>query len=209
VYIFTGEGKMYGQTKIHGKTKKYGNAKKNEGVKNRFLKERRLTGRKLAAVILALITVISLAGCGKGSRGKDLQDSASTQSAENGNSSSFRQESPGPLSGDQISENPNREDSDNEYLRPEPGCSFWTLTFEIENLGEEDSQISVSDFCCYADGQSCSRRLFRDDYLSADIAGGRKAKGTVTFEVPDEAQVVEAEYKTGRRADARVVFTMR
>ena len=102
-----------------------------------------------------------------------------------------------------------KDDSDNEFLCPEEGCSFWTLTFEIENLREEDSQISVSDFYCYADGQSCSRRLFRDDYLSADIPGGRKAKGTVTFEVPDDAQTVEAEYKTGRRADARVVFTIR
>lgn len=102
-----------------------------------------------------------------------------------------------------------KDDSDNEFLCPEQGCSFWTLTFEIENLREEDSQISVSDFYCYADGQSCSRSLFRDDYLSADIPGGRKAKGTVTFEVPDDAQTVEAEYKTGRRTDARVVFTIR
>lgn len=102
-----------------------------------------------------------------------------------------------------------KDDSDNDFLHPEQGNSFWTLTFEIENLREEDSQISVSDFFCYADGQSCSRRLFRDDYLSADIAGGRKAKGTVSFEVPDTAQTVEAEYKTGHHADARVIFTMR
>lgn len=101
------------------------------------------------------------------------------------------------------------DDRDNENVHPAKGCTYWTLTFEFENLQDEDRQISVHDFSCYADGRSCSRTLFRDDYLSADIPGGRKAKGTVTFEVPDDATTVEVEYDTGRRSDAPVVFTVR
>lgn len=101
------------------------------------------------------------------------------------------------------------DDSDNENVHPAEGCTYWTLTFEFENLQKDDRQISVHDFSCYADGRSCARTLFRDDYLSADVPGGRKAKGTVTFEVPDDAQTVEVEYDTGRRSDAHVVFTVR
>lgn len=101
------------------------------------------------------------------------------------------------------------DDRDNENVHPAEGCTYWTLTFEFENLEKEDRQISVHDFSCYADGKSCVRTLFRDDYLSADVPGGRKAKGTVTFEVPDDAQTVEVEYDTGRRTAAPVVFTVR
>ena len=101
------------------------------------------------------------------------------------------------------------DDSDNENVHPAEGCTYWTLTFEFENLQDEERQVSVHDFSCYADERSCSRTLFRDDYLSADVPGGRKAKGTVTFEVPDDAHTVEVEYDTGRRSDAPVVFTLR
>ena len=102
-----------------------------------------------------------------------------------------------------------KDDRDNENVHPEEGCTYYTLTFEFENLQAGDRQISVHDFSCFADGKSCGRTLFRDDYLSADVPGGRKAKGTVTFEVPDDAQTVEVEYDTGNRSDAHVIFTVR
>ena len=62
---------------------------------------------------------------------------------------------------------------------------------------------------CTADYDTLWKRLFRDDYLSASVSGGRKARGTVTFEIPDDAQIVEVEYDTGNRADQRVIFTVR
>ena len=102
-----------------------------------------------------------------------------------------------------------KDDSDNEFIRPAEGCSFWTLTFEFENLEKEERQVSIHDFSCYADGISCSRNLFRDDYISETIPGGRKARGTVTFEVPDQAATVEVEYASGNRGEPNVVFTAR
>lgn len=102
-----------------------------------------------------------------------------------------------------------KDDSDNEFIRPAEGCSFWTLTFEFENLEKEERQVNIHDFSCYADGISCSRNLFRDDYISETIPGGRKARGTVTFEVPDQAATVEVEYASGNRGEPHVVFTAR
>ena len=48
--------------------------------------------------------------------------------------------------------------------------------------------------------------IFRDDHLSATISAGRKVKGTVTFEVPVDATVVEVEYLTNFWTSNRVVF---
>lgn len=104
------------------------------------------------------------------------------------------------------------DDSDNEFIRPADGCSYYTLFFEIENLegaGGEDQETGIYDFHCYADGADCSSSLFRDDYLSAAISPGRRAKGTVTFEVPDTARTVEVEYRPGFGKVRCVVFTVR
>ena len=64
------------------------------------------------------------------------------------------------------------------------------------------------DFDCYADGIDCQASYFRDDNISATLSAGRKAKGTVTFEVPDDAQVVEVEYVSNIWTSDRVVFSV-
>lgn len=102
-----------------------------------------------------------------------------------------------------------KDDSGSEFFRPASGCSFYTLTFEFENTGTADRNVSIYDFHCYADGTGCTTSWHRDDYLSADISGGRKAKGTVTFEIPDDAQTVEAEYDANYWTNDRIVFTVR
>ena len=66
--------------------------------------------------------------------------------------------------------------------------------------------ISYFDFDCYADGRSCEASYYRDDAISVTLSAGRKAKGTVTFEVPEDATVVEVEYLTNYWTSNRVVF---
>lgn len=102
-----------------------------------------------------------------------------------------------------------KDTSDNTFVQPAAGCSFHTLTVSFENLQTEDLELSFYDFTCYADGQACRSVYFRDDALSATVPSGRRAKGTVTFEVPDNAQTVEAEYRTGITVKTRVLFKVR
>lgn len=99
--------------------------------------------------------------------------------------------------------------SENMFVEPKPGYSFITCEFEFENTGESDESISSYSFDCYADGMSCNQTFIREDDLSATISKGRKAKGTVTFEIPDDATVVELEYNTNIWTSDRVVFTIR
>lgn len=93
-----------------------------------------------------------------------------------------------------------------EYYEPRDGYHYITCTFEFENAGDSDEYISFYDFDCYADGISCSASYFRDDSLSATISNGHKTQGTVTFEVPDDAAVVEVEYLTNYWTSNRIIF---
>lgn len=101
-----------------------------------------------------------------------------------------------------------RDESDNMFIEPKDGYHFVTCEFEFENVSDSDESVSMYDFDCYADGIDCQASYFRDDNISATLSAGRKAKGTVTFEVPDDAQVVEVEYVSNIWTSDRVVFSV-
>ena len=98
--------------------------------------------------------------------------------------------------------------SDNMFVQPKDGYKFVSCEFEFENVGESDEFISSYDFDCYADGFSCDSTFIRDDNLSATLSAGRKVKGTVTFEIPVDAAIVEVEYLSNYWTSNRVVFTV-
>lgn len=98
--------------------------------------------------------------------------------------------------------------SDNMFVVPADGYHFVSCEFEFENVGSSDEYISSFSFDCYADGINCKATYIRDDDLSATLSAGRKTKGTVTFEVPNDAQVVEVEYLSNYWTSNRVVFTV-
>lgn len=100
-----------------------------------------------------------------------------------------------------------KDDSDNSFIQPKEGYHYVTCEFEFENVSSSDQTVSSFSFDCYADGVNCESAYFRDDALSATMSAGRKAKGTVTFEVPDDAQVVEVEYLSNFWTSNRVVFS--
>ncbi len=101
-----------------------------------------------------------------------------------------------------------RDDSDNMFIQPKEGYHYVTCEFEFENLASSDKTASYFSFDCFADGVACDSTYFRDDALSATISSGRKAKGTVTFEVPDNATTVEVEYLDNVWTSDRVVFAV-
>ncbi len=98
--------------------------------------------------------------------------------------------------------------SNSQFLQPKEGCRYITCEFEFENLGNSDQSVSYFSFDCYADGISCDSSYFRDDALSATLSAGRKAKGTVTFEVPVDATQIELEYLSNAWTSNRLVFSV-
>lgn len=99
-------------------------------------------------------------------------------------------------------------ESDNMFVVPADGHRFVSCGFEFENVGTSDEYVSSLDFDCYADGLACSATYIRDDDLSATLSAGRKTTGTVTFEVPVDAEVIEVEYLSNYWTSNRVVFAV-
>lgn len=101
-------------------------------------------------------------------------------------------------------------ESGNQFIQPKEGCKYVSCSFEFENTSDSDKTVSSFSFKCYADGKACESAYLRDDDLSAvTLSPGRKASGTVTFEVPMDAATVEAEYETDAWTSEHIVFTIR
>lgn len=96
--------------------------------------------------------------------------------------------------------------SDNMFLVPAEGMKYVYIELEVENLSDSDQFISFYSFNCYADGVSCNGFYGMDDALSAELSAGRKAKGTIAFEVPVDAQVVEFEFEDNLWTESKIIF---
>ena len=99
--------------------------------------------------------------------------------------------------------------SDNMFVQPRDGYGYLSVELEFENTSSSDRSVSSLSFDCYADGVACDQIYSRDNDLSATISAGRKTKGTVTFEVPNDAEVVEVEYEDNVWTSNRIVFSAR
>ena len=100
-------------------------------------------------------------------------------------------------------------EEENQFLQPEEGNKYIFLRLAFENNGTSDRTASALSFDCYADGAACEQSYVRDDTLSATLSPGRKVRGSVTFEVPLEAETVEVEYLAGFWTSSRLVFDAR
>ncbi len=96
--------------------------------------------------------------------------------------------------------------SDNMFIQPAEGNKFIYIELEFENISDSDRSISFYSFECYADGANCAACYMMDDALSATLSAGRKAKGTVAFEVPKNASVIEIEYEDNFWTDSKIIF---
>ena len=101
-------------------------------------------------------------------------------------------------------------ESDNMFIKPADGYEFIYIELEFENTDKSDHSVNSLYFHCYADGKLCdSTTGGRDDNLSATLSQGRKAKGTVCFEVPKNAQTIEIEFDEALISGKAIVFSFK
>lgn len=96
--------------------------------------------------------------------------------------------------------------SDNMFIQPSDGNKYVYIQLEVENLSDSDQMISYMSFECYADGVACDAFYGMEDALSATLSAGRKAKGTIAYEVPAEAQIIEFEFEDNIWTDSKIIF---
>lgn len=96
-----------------------------------------------------------------------------------------------------------------DFASVEDGCKILKANFEFENVGDYSAYISSYDFTCYADKFSCdSFNSVEDGYFSESIATGKKAAGSIYFEVPTDAETIEIEYDDSTYSDGKIIFNI-
>lgn len=97
-----------------------------------------------------------------------------------------------------------------EYAKVKTGYKIIRAEFEFENVGTSNQYISSYDFDCYADGYNCdSFWSVEDSSFSTTLSTGKKAKGVVYFEVPENSESISLEYDVDTWNDETVEFVVK
>lgn len=97
--------------------------------------------------------------------------------------------------------------SDNEFMQPEEGYTYWRTEFEIENISDTDQAISsMMSWECYADDYSMEQSWVGDDVIDATLSPGKKVKGAMYFIVPVDAEEIIVEFETNFWSETKVIF---
>lgn len=97
-----------------------------------------------------------------------------------------------------------------EYATVKDGCKVIKAEFEFENLGSSDFLATSFNFDCYADGYDCEKFISIDDAtFSSNLSTGKKAKGAVYYQVPENAENITLEYETSLWTNNKVVFIVK
>lgn len=98
---------------------------------------------------------------------------------------------------------------DNMYVKAGEGNKLVCFDFEFENIGSSDASVGFFDFDCYADGYEAKVSMCTADNAMSSIttiSPGRKTRGIVVFEVPQNAETIEVEYKTNYWTQDKAIF---
>ena len=98
----------------------------------------------------------------------------------------------------------------NRYATIKDGYKIVKADFEFENLGSSDKYVSSFEFDCFADGYDCEKFYYVDDSsFSSTLSSGKKSKGSVYFEVPEESNSITLEYSLNSLLSSRVEFIVK
>lgn len=97
---------------------------------------------------------------------------------------------------------------DSRFAHSKSGNKIVRLEFEYENIGKVDSSISFYSFTGYADGYKVDPWYYADDDISGTISTGKKIKGSVYFEVPENAKEITVEYDMSFWSSKKAVFVV-
>lgn len=97
---------------------------------------------------------------------------------------------------------------ENEFMQPKEGFEYWKFDFEFENISDSDQAVSsMMDWECYADNSKADQSWIGDENgLDATLSSGRKASGSVYFEIPIGAESIELEYDINFWQSDKIVF---
>lgn len=95
-----------------------------------------------------------------------------------------------------------------DLYKPADGKKFIALSFKFENTGDKDEYVSIYDFDCYADNETCDQKFFskEGDFINTNLSKGRNVSFTIYYEVPEKAKNIELEYEADFWTDEKVII---
>ena len=88
------------------------------------------------------------------------------------------------------------EDDDYGLHDPGEGKKLISVSFDYENISDDDVYVGTTDFKCYADNAECDNEYIskEDDFINTNLSPGRTVSFTLFFKVPTDAKSIELEY---------------
>ena len=93
-----------------------------------------------------------------------------------------------------------------EWTAPKAGNKVVVFEFEVENGNSSNFDFSSYGFEGYADNVKVDPYYYMDSVIELNLAPGRTGAGTVAFEVPEDAQSIQADYDFGGNNIAVFVY---
>ena len=92
------------------------------------------------------------------------------------------------------------------------GLHYISVSFSFENIGTTDKYVSIYDFDCYADNNTCEQQFVTGDtgdFINTNLSPGRNTSFMVLFAVPDGAESIELEYEPNIWSNEKVLIKLK
>lgn len=92
------------------------------------------------------------------------------------------------------------------YYTPSSGMKYVMASFTFTNTSKTDKYVSIYDFDCYADNQTCEQKygLDNSDFINTNLSAGRTVSFNTYYEVPINANSIELEYTLNLWTDKKM-----
>lgn len=99
-------------------------------------------------------------------------------------------------------------DTGNEFLQPSDGKMYYGIELEFENTGSSDETVSsIASFNAYADDYQVDQSYVNEDTLDGTISPGKKLKGHIVFEVPQDFKTLQVDFTSNFWTDKKMTMT--
>lgn len=181
---------------------------------------RKKQGGKIKWIIIAIV-VIGIIGAtasgGNKNKPKKVADSNSTETQQNNTKDEsketiFRKGETAEMNNIQVTLTDYKESAGGEWNKPADGNIFLIAEFEIANNSEKELAVSsIMSFDAYADGYSLNYSLSalmekEGSQLDGTVAAGKKLRGWIGWEVPQDYHNVEIHFTDNVWSDDKFEF---
>ena len=168
---------------------------------------------KRTALIMLICVTILLAGC--------AVETITPEKVELNNSTSSEQEvktetfaiGDSVKGGDLVfTVNSTRTDQGSEFIKPAEGKIYYIVDVTVENVGDEAEQLSSLMMFKLFDSEGYNYSVTFGPETKGDVGGelspGRKIRGELVFEIPEEATSLELEITPGIFTSGKIIVKL-